>query len=128
MGLIESLMGNASELPKKSIMEKLGDFICDGEVVEKGYQMIRDYFIFTDKRLILIDVQGMTGKKLEYRSIPYKSILQYSIETSGPGDPDAELRIYLPGSLGLIERQFGKNVNVFEVECLLSKYVLEKDK
>ena len=65
--------------------------LAPGEVVEHAYQLIRDYFVFTNKRLVLVDKQGMTGSKVEYHSLPYKSITHFSIETGGTFDLDAEL-------------------------------------
>lgn len=65
--------------------------LAPSEKVEHAYKLIRDLIVFTDKRLLLIDKQGMTGKKVEYHSIPYKSVVHLSIETAGTFDLDAEL-------------------------------------
>ena len=86
MGFFSEMMGNASEIDINEIREDYAKFLASGERIEHAYRLIRDLFIFTDKRLILVDVQGLTGKKTEYLSIPYKSITHFSIETAGHFD------------------------------------------
>lgn len=82
------------------------------ESIQDGFKIIRDTFVFTDKRFIIIDVQGMTGKKIEYQSIPYSKITFYSIETSGHFDLDAELKIWIGSIATPIEKKFNKKVNL----------------
>ena len=55
--------------------------------------MIRDLFVFTNKRLILVDKQGLTGNKVEYHSLPYRTITHSRVETAGHFDLDAELKV-----------------------------------
>ena len=85
--------------------------------------LVRDAFLFTDRRLILIDKQGVTGRKIEYHTLPYRSITHFSVETAGTFDLDAELKIWLSGSPTPICKQFGKGVDVYEVQALMSHYV-----
>lgn len=95
----------------------------NGEQVHAAYLLVRDAFLFTDRRLILIDKQGLTGRKVENHTVPYKSITHFSVETAGTFDLDAELKIWLSGSPGPIMKQFGKGVDVYEVQALLSFFV-----
>jgi hypothetical protein len=92
LGLIDGLLGNAAEVtyPGK-VQSEFKQIFAAGERVEKAYILIRDYFIITNLRLVLVDKQGMTGKKVEYHSIPYRSITHFSIETTGHFDLDANL-------------------------------------
>ena len=92
--------------------------------VEHAYQLIRDYFVFTDKRFILVDKQGVTGSKVEYLSIPYRSIIRFSVETAGTFDLDAELKIWVSGSAAPIQRRFSKKLSIYEVQAVLAGYVL----
>ena len=94
-----------------------------GERVEKAYQLFRDAFIFTDKRLVLVDRQGMTGSKSEYHSIPYKSITHFSVETGGAFDLDAELKIWISGNPVPIQKQFNKRLSIYDVQRVLASYV-----
>ena len=83
-------------------------------------------FVFTNKRLILVDKQGITGSKTEYKSISYKSITRFSIETAGTFDLDAELKIWVSSEIQpSISKQFNKSVNVYDVQKVLAHHVLQ---
>ncbi|WP_143316232.1 PH domain-containing protein [Clostridium sp. HBUAS56017] len=125
MGLLGGLMGNASEVNIQEIENEYTNLLTPTERIEKAYKLIRDMFIFTDKRLILIDKQGVTGKKTDYHSIPYKSITQFSIETAGHLDLDAELKIWVSSMALPIQKQFNKSLNIYELQSVLASYVLK---
>lgn len=125
MGLLSGLMGNASEVSAEEVQREYQNILSSAERVEKAYKLIRDMFIFTNKRLILVDKQGVTGKKVEYHSIPYRSITHFSIETGGHFDLDAELKIWISGTDNPIEKQFNKNLNIYELQSVLAGYVLK---
>jgi hypothetical protein len=74
MGLFNQLLGNAGEVSAEKLNEKYKRLLIDGEEVELGFKLFRDIFIFTNKRLILIDIQGLTGSKIEYKLMSYKCI------------------------------------------------------
>lgn len=125
MGLFDGLIGNASEVNIMEIEKEYSNILAQNERVEKAYKLIRDMFIFTNKRLILVDEQGITAKKTEYHSIPYKSITHFSIETAGNFDLDAELKIWISGTQLPIEKQFNKSLNIYELQSVLANYVLK---
>lgn len=125
MGLFDGLMGNASEVNIQDVQKEFANVLASGESIEKAYKLIRDMFIFTNKRLILVDRQGVTGKKVEYHSIPYKSITHFSIETAGNFDLDAELKIWISGTQLPIQKQFNKSLNIYELQSVLADYVLK---
>jgi hypothetical protein len=116
-------MGNSSSISEEEMKEKYSQLIMDGEKFEAGFKLVRDAFLFTDKRMILIDVQGMTGSKVEVQSIPYKSISKFSVETNGKFDLDAELKIWIGSDPRPIEKKFNRSVNVFDVQNLLANYI-----
>lgn len=122
MGLIGGMMGNASELNQQEIQDEFGRLLDDGEHVELAYKLVRDTFCLTDRRVIMIDKQGITGRKVEYHSIPYKSISHFAIETSGHFDLDAELKIWISSASSPIERQFSKKVDVYKAQRILARY------
>ena len=124
MGLISGLMGNASEIDTAKIQAEFAQVLASGERVEKAYQLIRDMFVFTDKRLIFVNRQGLTGSKVEYQSIPYRSITRFSVETAGTFDLDAELKIWLTGNPAPLQLQFNKKLNIYTVQAVLASYVL----
>ena len=124
MGIFNGLMGNASEVNLEALKKEYGQILASTETIEKAYKLVRDMFIFTNKRLILVDKQGMTGKKTEYHSIPYKSITHFSIETAGHFDLDAELKIWISGTALPIEKQFNSSLDIYELQTVLAEYCL----
>ncbi len=126
MGLFSALLGNAGAISQDELTKKYGQLLTDGEEIELGFKLVRDTFIFTNKRLILVDVQGLTGSKTEYTSVTYRSISRFSIETAGTFDLDAELKIWVSSEAQpSIRKQFNKSVNVYDVQKLLAHHVLK---
>jgi hypothetical protein len=123
MGFLNGIIGNASRIDPAAAAHEYGRLLGHGEQVHAAYQLVRDAFLFTDRRLIMIDKQGVTGRKVEYHTVPYKAITHFAVETAGTFDLDAELKIWLSGSAAPIQKQFGKDVDVYEVQALLSYYV-----
>jgi len=125
MGLFSAILGNAGAVSQEELTKKYGQLLTEGEQIELGFKLIRDTFIFTNKRLILVDVQGITGNKQEYKSVTYKSISRFSIETAGTFDLDAELKIWISSEAQpSIKKQFNKSVNVYDVQKVLAYHVL----
>ncbi len=124
MGVLDSLMGNASEVDASSVTDEFQRILASGETIEKAYQLFRDFFLFTDQRLILVDKQGLTGKKIDYHSIPYRFITHFSIETAGSFDMDAELKIWISGNPTPIQKKFNKKLSIYELQQVLAGYVL----
>ena len=122
--MLQGMFGNAREVNTKELQEDLNVLLVPGETVVRGFKIIRDLFIFTDKRLILIDKQGITGKKAEYHSIPYKSISHFSVETAGTFDMDAEMKIYISGNMTPIEREFKRGTDIQGVQKTLAEFIL----
>ncbi len=126
MGLFSALLGNAGAVDQEDLVKEYGKLLIEDEQVELGFKLIRDVFIFTTKRLILVEKQGVTGSKVEYKSISYKSISRFSIETAGTFDLEAELKIWISSEqLPSIVKQFNRSVNVYDVQKVLATYVLK---
>ena len=85
---------------------------------------MRDFFVFTEKRILLVDIQGITGRKVEYLSIPYRSISRYALETAGTFDLDAELKIWISGDSTPIQRTLKRGTDVKAIQLALSAGVL----
>jgi hypothetical protein len=125
MGLFNAILGNASEVNIQNIATEFEPILIEGEVIEKAYKLIRDMFIFTNKRLILIEKQ-LVGTKVDYLTIPYSSIKKFSKESAGLLDMDAELKIWLNNDDSPISKQFGKGGNnINEVYQILSRHTLK---
>jgi hypothetical protein len=126
MGIFSALIGNAGAVSQEELIKKYGQLLIESEEIELGFKLIRDTFIFTNKRLILVEVQGITGSKTEYKSITYKSITRFSIETPGTFDLEAELKIWVSSeTLPSVKKQFNKSVNVYEVQKVLAFHILK---
>jgi hypothetical protein len=124
MGLLSGLMGNASEIDAAGVQAEFARVLAAEERVEKAYQLIRDKLIFTDRRLILVNKQGLTGSKIDYLSIPYRSITRFSVETAGMLDLDAELKLWLTSTPEPIRLRFNRTLSIYEVQSVLAGYVL----
>ncbi|MGG3940915.1 PH domain-containing protein [Peribacillus psychrosaccharolyticus] len=121
MGFLNGMLGNASTLSKGDASKELEQILTNGEEIDVAFKLIRDLIVFTDKRLILVDKQGLTGKKVEYHSIPFKSISHFSVETAGHFDLDAELKIWISGAqLPAISKQFKKDISIYDVQKVLA--------
>lgn len=124
MGLFSAILGNAGSVSNEELVSQYGQLLCEGEDIELGFKLIRDTFIFTTKRLILVDKQGITGSKTEYKSIPYRSISRYSVETAGTFDLDAELKIWISSEVQpSIVKKFNNSVNVYEVQKVIAQHM-----
>lgn len=125
MGLFDKIIGNADQVSPEQLEEKYGYLLINGENVELGFKLLRDVFMFTNKRLILIDVQGITGSKMEFQSMPYKNISRFSLETAGTFDLDAELKIWISSeNLPTVSKKFNKSIDVYEVHRYLANKVM----
>ncbi|MCY8512267.1 PH domain-containing protein [Bacillus atrophaeus] len=121
MGFINGMFGNASTVSKASAEEELASILIEGESVDAAFKLVRDLIVFTEKRLIIVDKQGLTGKKTEYQSIPYKSISRFSIETAGRFDLDSELKIWISGTeLPAVSKQFKKDDSIYDIQKVLA--------
>ena len=124
MGILDGLMGNASEVNIERLEQEITPLMIEGESMHKAFKLIRDLVIFTNKRMILIDKQGMTGKKTEFLTIPYKSIKYFSKESAGNFDLDAEIKVWISGEDLTREIEFKRDNTVDEVYRILSYYTL----
>ena len=91
--------------------------------MERAFRLVRDLLIFTNRRFILVDRQGMTGKKTTYHSIPYRGITNFSVETAGHFDLESELKIWISGTAEPIQRTFTRGGSILEVQKALATYV-----
>ena len=108
---------------KCKIPEDVVDVLAPGEVAVAAYRTIRDSATFTDKRIIIRDVQGLTGKKVEIYSIPYSSINMWSTETAGLlFDLSAEVELWTRA--GQIKITLQKGVDVREFDRLIAHCIL----
>jgi len=106
-----------------SYVSQISSIFVDGEEVISAFKGIRDGVVFTNKRIIAVNVQGITGTKKDFTSLPYSKIQAFSVETSGVFDLDSELDLWFSG-LGKVRFEFVKKANVSDICKLISERVL----
>lgn len=104
----------------KKIIESL---LVPNEELVFAFTSMRDKLMFTSKRIISVNIQGITGKKIDYTSIPYTKIQLFSIETSGTFDLDSELDVTVSG-LGTVRFELSAQTDIKKLGQLISNYVL----
>lgn len=106
-----------------SFEQLITPMFTEGERIISTYKGIRDGVIFTNKRIITVNVQGLTGTKKDFTSLPYSKIQSFSVETAGVFDLDSELELYFSG-LGKVKLEFVSRANVSEICRIISGFVL----
>ena len=102
---------------------KLSGILLPGETIDQAFKGIRDGVVFTDKRIIAINVQGLTGKKVDYTSLPFSKIQAFSVETAGTFDLDSELDLWFSG-LGNVRFEFVTTADVARICRAIGEKVL----
>lgn len=125
MGLFSVILNNGTELSLKLISLEFEQIFVDGELVEKAYRVDKDVWIFTNKRLFMVNKVGLRGSKVECLTLPYKDILRFSKETVGLFNKHGELRLWIRGAEKPLCKLFNKEVNINDVYQALSKYTLK---
>lgn len=97
--------------------------LIEGETVFAAFKAMRDQVIFTNKRVIAINVQGITGKKKDFTSLPYSKIQAFSVETAGTLDFDTEMELWFSG-LGRVRFEFKGNFDIRAFNKLIGSYIL----
>ncbi len=110
-------------VPDQNFLPMVQGMFTSGEEVIQSFQSIRDGIVFTTKRIIAINVQGLTGKKKDFSCLPYSKIQAFSVETAGVLDLDSELELWFSG-LGKVKFEFTSNCNVQEICRMISDRVL----
>lgn len=127
--LANGLLGNLSEQNNDNLEKEFGKYLLDGEIIERGFKLVRDFVLFTNIRIIDINKQGATGKKTSFESIYLMNIIDVSMETAGAGIDDSEIVItYLNNvkrrahteSYGSRKFEFPKNADIVPLYRLLA--------
>lgn len=111
------------EVPNEEGTAMIGDLLIDDELVFNSFKGIRDMVIFTNRRIIAVNVQGFTGKKKDFSSLPYSKVQAFSLESAGVFDLDAELELWFSG-LGKVKFEFDTKFDVRSFSKFLGNYIL----
>lgn len=114
---------NLKEIPVENIRPEVTMFLTPGENILQAFQTVRDQVIFTSKRILTVNVQGLTGKKISYLSYPYSKVQYFGVETAGMLDIDSELVLAFSNGAKL-QFDFKSHVNIKEICATISQYIL----
>jgi hypothetical protein len=118
--------GNAGPMDPGAAAAEFARVLSQGERIYAAFDFVRDAMLFTNGRLILVDKQGITGRKVEYLSIPYRSITHFSVQTEGHLFAEARMHIWIDGVTDPIEKEFNAQVDIYQVQGILSAFVLPR--
>lgn len=116
MGFLDGLLGHGSDLSAVEVGEQLAGILTEGATVQIAFRVIRDLIVFTDRRLILVDKQGLTGRKVAYLTVPYRAITCFSVETAGSFDFDSELKIWVSGRAEPVQKTLKRGANILGIQ------------
>ena len=122
--LINAGVGEQHQIFFRLQKGEFGVILIPDEDIVAAFRIFRDKWVFTTKRLIMLNVQGVTGSKRDYHSIPYRSIDQFSVETSGTFDGDCEMKLWVKGMPEPLKKEFKRDVDVKALQRILATYVL----
>jgi hypothetical protein len=108
---------------RNEMLAPINQFLIEGETVLDVFKTIRDQVVFTNKRIIAANVQGFTGKKVDYTSIPYSKIQTFSVETAGTLDLDCELEVYI-SAVGKVRFEIRGSFDIVAFNRTISEFVL----
>ena len=112
-----------SPVDPESQMGRVAPLLIEGEYIVAAFKTIRDSVVFTNKRVIAVNVQGITGRKVDFTSLPYSKVQAYSVETAGTFDLDCELDLFF-SSLGHVRFELRGGCDVRELCRTISEYIL----
>ncbi|UZK68986.1 PH domain-containing protein [Sphingomonas sp. S1-29] len=115
---------SATETKIETVERDYAPVLIDGERVLIAFKAVRDLVFLTNLRLCTVNVQGLTGRKVEIESIPYRSIVRWSIERAGTFDMDADLLVWMSGSDSPLEVKVAAGANIVAVQQVLARHIL----
>ena len=124
MGLLNTILGNASQVNINEIKAQFENVLVENENIEAAFSLFRDKMVFTNKRIIFLDKQNVTGSKKEYLSVPYHAISVFSVESAGTFDADAEIKLWVR-EIGKVTKNVGKSTDTMQIQKILASYILK---
>jgi hypothetical protein len=124
MGLLNTILGNANQVNINEIKAQFENVLVENENIEAAFSLFRDKMVFTNKRIIFLDKQNVTGSKKEYLSVPYHAVSVFSVESAGTFDADAEIKLWVR-EIGQLTKKVGKNTDTLQIQKILASYILK---
>lgn len=120
---LDSQFMNLKEIDLSEVRQEVNQLLVTGEEIIAAFKTIRDQVIITNKRIFVVNVQGITGKKTSYFSYPYSKIQYFGIETAGVLDIDSELVATFSNGT-VLQFDFQSKVDIKRISALISNYIL----
>lgn len=114
---------NLKPIAVSQVRSEVTDFFVSGETIVQCFQTVRDQVIFTNKRVFVVNVQGITGKKISYFSYPYSKVQYFGIETAGVLDIDSELVLVFNDG-NRLQFDFKAQVDIKQICSIISSFIL----
>ena len=121
--IMEANLLNLKAISVSEVRREVPNLMTNGEEIVQAFQTVRDQVVFTNKRIFVVNVQGITGKKISYFSYPYSKEQYYGIETAGVLDIDSELILAFSNGARL-QFDFKSNVDIRQISNLISQYII----
>ena len=121
--IFDAQLLNLKEISTNDVRPEVATLLLDGEIMEMAFMTVRDQVIFTNKRIFVINVQGITGKKISYFSYPYSKIQYFGIETAGVLDIDSEI-IFAFSNGSRLQFDFKSQIDIRAIGRLVSNYII----
>lgn len=112
-----------SPVDPEKVMNKVMPLLIEGESILGVFKAIRDFVVFTNKRAISVNVQGITGSKKDFTSLPYSKVSVFSVETAGTFDLESELELYYSG-VGQVRYEFSRGSDILAIAKCIATYAL----
>lgn len=119
----ESVVFKLKPIDEDEVREDFHRFLVEGEEIFAAFRTVRDQLVFTNKRFIAANVQGITGSKVDYTSIPYNKIQAFSVESAGTFDRDTEFQCYV-STLGRLSFEISGSFDILAFNGIVSRHVL----
>lgn len=119
-----NLVFKLKEIKPEEGFSLVSDMLIDGETIFASFKTIRDHVIFTNYRVIAINVEGITGKKRDYTSLPYNKIQSFSVLSASLLALDTQMSLWFVG-MGLCHFEFSGRFDIKAFNKLISTYVLK---
>ncbi len=115
---------SATDVSVESIQSDFAEVLLAGETVLSAFRTIRDTVFLTNLRFVKVDVQGLTGKKVDITSIPWKSVTRFSVETAGSFDLDADLKVWVSSAHEPYEVKISKKSDAAAIQRIFAQQIL----
>ena len=121
--ILNSNFADLKEISTDEIRKEIFDLLIENERVIAQYKTIRDQVVFTTKRIFVVNVQGITGKKVSYYSYPYSKVQYFGIQTAGLLDIDSELELAFSDG-NVLSFDFKSRVDIRKLSTIIAQYTL----